>query len=183
MRSATVIVVQCQPTASAPDIAKKHSSGKRAALLVMVLGALLQFIKRICILMVGLLRLSYRKVREGVPGRSISRLCNAAGFGCYISRVAKGGFKLLSAFGTLCCRSDKALLCLIEVLILFKDHYIPLFLLEWLPHCYSALPGSSCATAMAQFKGSAPVKDCQFFLCKSCSLSNEDYHWPSRGIL
>ena len=131
MRSATVIVVQCQPTASAPDIAKKHSSGKRAALLVMVLGALLQFIKRICILMVGLLRLSYRKVREGVPGRSISRLCNAAGFGCYISRAAKGFFfKLLSAFGTLCCRSDKALLCLIEVLILFKDHYIPLSLLE-----------------------------------------------------
>jgi len=64
MRSATVIVVQCQPTASAPDITKKHSSGKRAALLVMVLGALLQFIKRICILMVGLLRLSYRKAAE-----------------------------------------------------------------------------------------------------------------------
>jgi len=82
MRSATVIVVQCQPTASAPDIAKKHSNGKRAALMVMVLGALLQFIKRICILMVGLLRLSYRKVREGVPGGSISRLCNAAWLGC-----------------------------------------------------------------------------------------------------
>lgn len=66
MRSTTVnIVVQCQPTAWAPDVANKHSSRKRTALLVMVLGALLQFIKRVCILVLGLLRLSYRKVRDG----------------------------------------------------------------------------------------------------------------------
>ena len=63
MRSTTVnIVVQCQPTAWAPDVANKHSRRKRAALLGMVLGALLQFIKRVCILVLGLLRLSYRKV-------------------------------------------------------------------------------------------------------------------------
>ena len=31
-------------------------------MLGMVLGALLQFIKRVCILVLGLLRLSYRKV-------------------------------------------------------------------------------------------------------------------------
>ena len=79
MRSTTVnIVVQCQPTAWAPDVANKHSRRKRAALLGMVLGALLQFIKRVCILVLGLLRLSYRKVgmgRKTVCARERERVC------------------------------------------------------------------------------------------------------------
>lgn len=37
---------------------------RSAGLAVMVVGALLQFIKRVCILVIGLLRLSYRKVSQ-----------------------------------------------------------------------------------------------------------------------
>ena len=51
-------MIQLELLAPAPIVRKRS----RRLAVVMVLGALLQFIKRLCILLVGLLRLSYRKV-------------------------------------------------------------------------------------------------------------------------
>ena len=57
MRATTIVVEDV-----AGPLATKRSRARERAAAVMVLGALFQFVKRLCILVVGLLRLSYRKV-------------------------------------------------------------------------------------------------------------------------
>lgn len=72
--STTTVKLECGDCRSAPrgpvDLGRlpllskeREQRGRAKVAAGMVLGAVIQFIKRLCILIVGLLRLSYRKVR------------------------------------------------------------------------------------------------------------------------
>lgn len=58
---------------------REQQRGREKVAAGMVLGAVIQFIKRLCILIVGLLRLSYRKVRTPERGLVYGHRLRVAG--------------------------------------------------------------------------------------------------------